>query len=130
MSKHNIKLAHGSREMPETSNPTWKDEEIETSDNDNETDTNDDNNGNSADDVIEPAPPAYIGHQIPEDFLIKAGLMGDDSDDEKQIKPLYDLNADGSIRGRFDSFLINIFQKLTQLTSFIRQIHQKKCLKL
>lgn len=39
----------------------------------------------------------YIGHIIPEDFLIKAGLLNDSTDD-KEIKPLYNLNEDGTLQ--------------------------------
>lgn len=44
------------------------------------------------------AAPAYIGHKIPEDFLMKAGLLNDSGELETGVKPIYSLNADGSLR--------------------------------
>lgn len=47
------------------------------------------------------AAPAYIGHKIPDDFLMKAGLLNDSSDMDSGIKPLYSLNSDGSLKSIF-----------------------------
>lgn len=39
----------------------------------------------------------YIGHRIPEDFLIKCGLL-DANESENRVQPLYSLNSDGSLQ--------------------------------
>lgn len=44
------------------------------------------------------AAPAYIGHEIPEDFLMKAGLLNESGETETGVKPIYSLNSDGSLR--------------------------------
>lgn len=118
MSSQQIKLAHVNRVLPQTDNPTWKselskndeiakkDETIEASDaveNENEIAESNDASENISE-VI--STPRYIGHQIPEDFLIKAGLVGNDDDDGTQVQPLYKLNDDGSTRGKFDYFYV------------------------
>lgn len=102
MSNQKIKLAHGNREIPTTSNPTWKNDsedattEITDEMTQSELETEVENE-NTAD---EAPTQTYIGHKIPEDFLIKAGLIGNDADDDTKVEPLYKLNADGSTRGR------------------------------
>lgn len=106
ISKQKIVSAHAGREVPEVDNPTWK--------------TANDGNGTNALDALpqpieisdsdfsatidvaanEPAPvDIYIGHQIPEDFLKKAGLLHDDGEREREVRPIYKLNADGSLPG-------------------------------
>lgn len=101
MSNQHIKLAHSNRELPKVGNPIWK-----AASGDAATEITDEMDGlspvvdtvsknqNTANEV---QTQNYIGHKIPEDFLIKAGLIGNDTDNENQIKPLYKLNADGSI---------------------------------
>lgn len=50
------------------------------------------------DDKILLETPSYIGHKIPEELLAKSGLLSQESDkDEKRVKPMYSLNADGSL---------------------------------
>lgn len=52
--------------------------------------------------------PVYIGHKIPEDFLLKAGLLKDDADDDgTEVKPLYSLNADGTVQRMFYIYCSN-----------------------
>lgn len=120
MSSQQIKLAHVNRVLPQTANPTWKselaendeiakqDEMIEASDAvENESEMIAESHGASENICEVVSTPRYIGHQIPEDFLIKAGLMGnDDDDDGTQVQPLYKLNDDGSTRGKFDHFYV------------------------
>lgn len=112
MSNQQIKLAHFNRALPKTDNPTWK-SELAEKDDDLEQHENgevsDGNEGeiteaeNASEDVSQAvATPSYIGHQIPEDFLIKAGLVGnDDAEDEYQVQPLYKLTADGNTQRKF-----------------------------
>lgn len=103
MSKQKILLAHGGRELPETDNPTWKtndEQEIDMKDStegQSNTECNELVDYDGKVDIVET--PTYIGHQIPEDFLIKAGLLNDDSNGDKQVKPLYDLKDDGTLQG-------------------------------
>lgn len=111
MSKQKLLSAHGNREVAATDNPTWKanddesvavavavaNEQSQISNND----TLDDNTAAAAavPNTIEKA--VYIGHKIPEDFLKKAGLLNADSDDGNEIRPLYNMNADGTLPGEY-----------------------------
>lgn len=102
MSNQQIKLAHVNRELPQVSNPTWKEESEDTTTEvtDDQTQSEMKNDENVSEEV---PTQSYIGHKIPEDFLIKAGLIGNDADDdETKVEPLYKLNADGSTRSKFD----------------------------
>lgn len=134
ISKQKLVSAHGGREVPEVNNPTWK-----TENNENAPDASPQQNEMSPSDVSEavvavelPEPIApYIGHQIPEDFLKKAGLLHEDGERESELRPIYKLNADGSLPGEqsrhrhmhllnsTDSKFVNFMQK-----------HQTKCLTL
>lgn len=97
MSKQKIQLAHGNRELPESDNPTWKADENENNEVETRNALESEIDSKVEVDTSVPTPPVYIGSQIPEDFLIKAGLLGNDSEDEKEIKPLYDLKSDGGL---------------------------------
>lgn len=109
MSSQQIKLAHGNRVLPKVDNPIWKadsagaiveatastdtlvaDEMLPENDTDDFPDT-----------TPVPTPTqTYIGHKIPEEFLLKAGLIGNETEDSaSDIMPLYKLNADGSTCG-------------------------------
>lgn len=110
MSNQRIQLAHGNRDLPKTDNPIWKSETAEKADEDTSTEidqadeilneaTECENLNETATKVI--STPTYIGHKIPEEFLIKAGLVGNDKEDETQSRSLYPLQADGSIQGTF-----------------------------
>lgn len=107
MSSQQIKLAHINRELPKVDNPTWK---ADSEDISSETEKVDEIAVNEIESKNEPigtplAKPkpsqSYIGSKIPEEFLVKAGLIGDNDEDESQVEPLYKLNADGCIRGIF-----------------------------
>lgn len=102
MSNQKIKLAHGNRELPKTDNPTWKtdSEDATTEFTDEMTQSELETEAESESTVNEPPTQAYIGHKIPEEFLIKAGLVGDAIEDETKVEPLYKLNSDGSTRGK------------------------------
>lgn len=118
MSNQQIKLAHFNRALPKTDNPTWK-SELAEKDGDLEQHENgevsDGDEGviteaeNASEDVSQAvATPSYIGHQIPEDFLIKAGLVGnDDAEDEYQVQPLYKLTADGNTQRKLNFFIFH-----------------------
>lgn len=109
MSNQQIKLAHVNRELPKVDNPTWKSNpdnvtlttEAETSDGISQSEV-------ETDSITVSEPKSYIGHKIPEDFLVKAGLIGDDVEDDTQVEPIFKLNADGSTRGRFPKMNIII----------------------
>lgn len=98
ISKQKIESAHAGREVPEVDNPTWK-----TGNDENATDASPPHDEMSLPDSSETAEPQpivpYIGHQIPEDFLMKAGLLGEDGEHDGVVRPLYELNADGSLPG-------------------------------
>lgn len=109
ISKEKINSAHGRQEIPQVDNPTWK-----TVSDENASDATSQQGGidalpqqsevstpdlsDAAAYEEEPAIP-YIGHQIPEDFLKKAGLLQEDGEREIEMRPLYNLNADGSLPG-------------------------------
>lgn len=101
MSNQKIKLAHGNREMPTTSNPTWKtdSEDATTEVTDEMTQSEMETEIESEITTDEAPTQTYIGHKIPEDFLIKAGLIGNDVEDETMVEPLFKLNANGSTCG-------------------------------
>lgn len=117
MSNQQIQLVHANRALPKVDNPTWKngsDEAAPSEESDTEiapepTNTNASDSivpstNTAINDSIAAAPPTnstqnYIGHKIPEEFLKKAGLLGSDTDDASHVKPLYKLNADGSVCG-------------------------------
>lgn len=102
MSNQRIKLAHGNRELPKISNPTWKNdsEDTATEVTDEMTQSEMETEAESEYTADEAPTQTYIGHKIPEDFLIKAGLVGNDVEDETKVEPLFKLNADGSTRGK------------------------------
>lgn len=54
--------------------------------------------------------PAYIGHKIPEDFLLKAGLLNESADDGSVVKPLYSLKANGDLQGMLAFYSHIIFK--------------------
>lgn len=99
ISKQKIISAHAGREVPEVDNPTWK-----TGNDENSTNASPQHDEMSLPDSCEAAEPEpivpYIGHQIPEDFLKKAGLLGEDGEHDGEVRPLYELNADGSLSGK------------------------------
>lgn len=108
IAKEKTIFVHAGREAPEVSNPTWKldnDEnaidalpaQAELSPPDISPPVSDESEPTVADDA-EPTP-AYIGHQIPEDFLKKAGLLHDGDEREDEVRPIYKLKADGSLPG-------------------------------
>lgn len=114
MSNQQIKLVHANRELPKVDNPTWKidaDEAGPSEEGSSETTpmpiTNAPNTTSISVAVIDDSFAApmtvstqnYIGHKIPDEFLKKAGLFGPDTDDAAHVKPLYKLNADGSVCG-------------------------------
>lgn len=41
--------------------------------------------------------PSYIGHKIPEELLVKSGILSQSSDTESRVKPLYSLTPSGSL---------------------------------
>lgn len=115
MSNQQIKFTHKNRNIPKVDNPIWKatpehalpaeatstptpteiDDELQTVQCENE----------EFDNTINTTPStqsqSYIGHKIPEDFLIKAGLIGNDNENDTQVQPLYKLNADGNLCGLY-----------------------------
>lgn len=115
MSNQQIKFAHTNRVMPKADNPTWKaapEDALPTeststppTESTSKPPTEIDDElvqfvENESDDKVNTAPSqTYIGHKIPEEFLIKAGLIGNDTEDDAQVQPLYKLNADGTTRG-------------------------------
>lgn len=116
MSNQQIKLAHRNRELPKVDNPTWKMDSDEAGSSKESTEiasvsiaaaldtpsTSGLNNNSPATPTKNSTQNTYIGHKIPEDFLKKAGLLGNtDGEDETQIEPLYKLNRDGSVPGRY-----------------------------
>lgn len=115
-----IKFAHVNRELPKVDNPTWK--------TDSEITLNETENG---DDAVEcegapdetprtsaTATQGYIGHKIPEEFLVKAGLIGNNAEDVTRVESLYQLNADGSTCGMFFDFFSKILILFSILFEF------------
>lgn len=108
MSNQQIKLAHGHRPPPKADNSVWRTETNETTvespiDEINvaiELTSIPDNNSNNSLDANPTPTQSYIGHKIPDEFLIKAGLVGDDTEEGDHVEPHYKLNADGSICGK------------------------------
>lgn len=113
MSNQQIQLAHGSRELPKVDNHTWKTDDMTTSEENSAPETPSvsiqvDVSSPSTSHKSQAPSQSYIGHKIPEDFLIKAGLIGNDTEnsDSTQVKPFYELNADGSTPSEFSFDLI------------------------
>lgn len=107
MSNQQIKLAHGRRELPKVDNPVWRAESneatVETPIDEINVDDElltPDNDSNNLPDATSTSTQSYIGHKIPDEFLIKAGLVGNDTEDGNHVEPLYKLNAVGSICGK------------------------------
>lgn len=107
MSKQNMFKAHGSKELPKTDNPLWEPEEpaIDANEIDNDEVPDDDNRQKSTmtttRTTTKTTAPTYIGHKIPEDFLIKAGLLNNNNESSSDdFQPLYSLNPDGSTIGK------------------------------
>lgn len=111
MSNQQIKLAHGNRVLPEVDNPMWKNAINETpAEPSNETPADESTNATdelpSSENVVNNLPTSsstqsYIGHKIPEEFLIKAGLVGNETEHTDDcVEPLYKLKADGTICGK------------------------------
>lgn len=110
MTKQKLMLTHSNRNIPDVANSTWKSNEdameltagIEPIENSHKA-------SNISDNIpITTERPAYIGHKIPEEFLKKAGLHENDSDDMNNIRPLYSLKSDGGIPGVYFSYSIII----------------------
>lgn len=108
MTKQKLILTHTNCDIPDVANSTWKSNEdgmdstavIEPIENSHKA-------SNISDNIpITTEKPAYIGHKIPEEFLKKAGLHENDSDDMNNIRPLYSLKSDGGIPGVYFSLLI------------------------
>lgn len=108
MSKQKLLLTHTNRDIPDVANPIWKSSEgtmesaagVELVEISHEA-------SNVGDNIpISTEKPAYIGHKIPEEFLKKAGLHENDSDDTNNIRPLYSLKSDGGVPGMYFSSLI------------------------
>lgn len=109
ISKQKLNSVHAGREIPQVDNPTWK-----TASDENASDAMPEQGEIEAlpqhsemshpvlSDAVatepEPALP-YIGHQIPEDFLKKAGLWHEDGERESEMRSVYKLNPDGSLPG-------------------------------
>lgn len=93
MAKQKIALAHGGKEIPQTDNPSWNNEEPTNVLNEN------DESEMEQSEKVQEAPAPYIGHKIPQDFLIKAGLLNNAEDGGDDFQPLYRLNPDGSTPG-------------------------------
>lgn len=110
IAKEKTASVHAGRDAPEVSNPTWK---MDMDNDENAIDASPAQGELSPQDVSPPtsdeseptvadepeSTPAYIGHQIPEDFLKKAGLLHDGDDREDEVRPIYKLKADGSLPG-------------------------------
>lgn len=97
MSKQKIAQAHGSREVPKASNPSWDTAEPDAADAADAADAMADDQMARSDEAAVAMPTrAYIGHEIPEDFLIKAGLLNNNDESDDTFQPLYRLNADGT----------------------------------
>lgn len=107
ISKQKIVAAHAGREVPEVDNPTWKtgndENTLDASSQPYEWSPSDDISLTSADEPTQSTQSEsiqnYLGHQIPEDFLKKAGLLQEDGEREHEMRPLYKLNADASLAG-------------------------------
>lgn len=99
MSKQKLLSTHINREIPKTDNLIWKADSADEIFGDMNGDASqmDGDNSDNISNTIEK--PVYIGQKIPDDFLKKAGLHGNDSDDGNQIKPFYSLKADGGVLG-------------------------------
>lgn len=52
-------------------------------------------------------PTTYIGHKIPDEFLLKAGLLNESAEDGKDVKPIYKLKPNGSLPGTFPTPISN-----------------------
>lgn len=100
MSNQKIKLAHGNRELPKTDNPTWKTDSEDATTEVTDEMTQSELETEAEREHTEAPTQTYIGHKIPEEFLIKAGLVGDGIEDETKVEPLYKLDADGSTLGK------------------------------
>lgn len=119
ISKQKIASVHAGRNVPKVDNPTWKSGTEESAapaamyHDDEAAGATSSSHGKSPTEVesttgppgeseahetpdSEPAIP-YIGHQIPEDFLKKAGLLSENGERESEMRPIYQLNADGSL---------------------------------
>lgn len=107
ISKQKLNSAHAGREIPQVDNPTGK-----AASDENASDAIPDQEEIEAlpqqcemahpvlSDATEPEPAIpYIGHQIPEDFLKKAGLWHEDGERETEMRSVYKLNSDGSLPG-------------------------------
>lgn len=127
MSTQLIELVHTNRDLPKVDNPTWKissDEagpskksteapSVPITDASDTSSTADGFDNNSSAVPAKKSTQTYIGHKIPEEFLKKAGLLGNtDADDASYIESLYELNEDGSVLGKRHKSIIenNIFE--------------------
>lgn len=134
MSNQQIQLAHGKRELPKVDNPIWKgDTEGVAVEATPSTDTVVADELELPDDV-EDSPvitststQSYIGHKIPDEFLIKAGLVGNETEDSSDhVEPLYELNADGSTRGKY--YNMSLPQICCCLYFVLFQTHRQRCM--
>lgn len=97
-------VAHASKpdELPTSSNRLWQEnlgdsddelmEELDLYDKENQ-----DSNVESVPSPKPPTPPKFIGHKIPEDILLKSGLLDKTVGGKDQITPVYELESNGAL---------------------------------
>lgn len=136
MSKRKLLLTHTNREIPDVTNPIWKssNEDAMKSTSSRKPAENSPKASNLSDNIpVSTEKLAYIGHKIPEEFLEKAGLNVNDSDNTNNIQPLYSLKSDGGVPGVYFSLFIiinTIISSFSFAKIFFFQIRLKKCSKL
>lgn len=130
ISKQKIVSAHVGREAPRVDNPTWKAGKDENAINASPLQDERSPPDISEATIEEPEPiTTYIGHQIPEDFLKKAGLLHEDGERECELRPVYKLNADGSLpREQFRIQTSSRVNLIKYRFFLLLQKHQTKCL--
>lgn len=108
ISKQKLLLTHTNRDIPDAANPIWKlsEDSMESTGGVKLVEISHEASNVSDNISISTEKPAYIGHKIPEEFLKKAGLHKNDSDDRNNIRPLYSLKSDGGVSGMYFSSLI------------------------
>lgn len=100
MSKQKKLVAHAGRELPESDNATWKSSDNENVDKSEEFPEQPISIDNEDSKILEISEKnKFIGHEIPEDFLKKAGLLDGHQSGNKQVEPLYRVNEDGTLPG-------------------------------
>jgi len=116
-------LAHANKptSIPSTSNEIWKEDEKNSTDEEMDLDDdielierelrteinkeNENLNANVMGNIQ-----SYIGHKIPDDFLKKCDYFNTNTDNNDEIKPYYELDADGTVPSKIPNEVYKVLE--------------------